>query len=261
MTRIKSHFCTSRRYFFSTIKSVSLTFFSAAIILSGNTGWADSMTINDLSSQPNLSVVNITFSGNTYDSYAGTILGTLNGNSTTFFCYDLNHNITPGSYAVTVLSPTTSNLNTIASSGNYMLPPVSNTGWSSIQVATAFLNSLNLSTITTVDQSTALQLAVWTIIYDWTQGNTPNLPTGTFTANNLSGNLSALLTNYLNLAQAFASGQNLNFGNWNIILSGPSNSPNQVLIGLAAPEPQTYLLLGSLLTVTICVAQRKRKLI
>ena len=240
-------------------KSLGIIVSAVSILCLTESAWADSMYINGFSSQPYLEQISITYNGNNETVYTGGISGTLNGNNTVFFCYDLNHTINVSqSYTATLLSPTTSNLNSLASNGNYMLPSVSNTGWSSVQVATAFLNSLNLSSITTADQYTALQLAIWTVLYDWTQGNTPNTPTGNFTAHNLSSNIGSLLTSYLNLAEAFASGQNLNFGSWDLVLSGPSDSPNQVLIGMSAPEPQTYLLLGSLLSATLYYAKQKK---
>ena len=106
----------------------------------------------------------ITFSGNTENVYTGAITGTLNGVSGFFFCYDLNNLIqVPGNYQVNLVSPSSTSL------PSYLkLPSTFN-----LQVASAMLNNTNIAGFTSVNQYTGLQLAVWSILYNWTSTNHP----------------------------------------------------------------------------------------
>lgn len=204
---------------------------------------ADTIKVKGINSNL-MKKVTIQFNGKQSTVYAGALKGTFNGNNTYFFCYDLNHSIkVPGNYTVTVLNPASSSF-----PSNLLLPSAFN-----IQVATSMLNTTNLSAFTSVNQFTAMQLAIWTILYDWSPGVTPNLNTGKcksgFCVPGASGALLANANMYLATARSFATsfpnGQSL--GNWQLLSSMKGSHMNQVLIGVGTPEPGTYILLLSLL--------------
>lgn len=200
--------------------------------------------------------VTIKFNGTQKTIYTGALKGTFNGKNTYFFCYDLNHTITlPGTFTATVLNPGSSSF-----PSNLLLPSSFN-----IQVATSMLNTTNLSSFTNVNQFAGLQLAIWTVLYDWTKSNTPNLNTGNcttgFCAPGASSALIADANMYLGAARHFAgsfpNGQSL--GNWQLLSSMTGSHINQVIIGVGVPEPHTYLLMGSLVCLTLGALKWKRK--
>jgi hypothetical protein len=211
--------------------------------------YADTIQVNGINNYL-MEPVNIEFNGAKKDIYVGALKGTFDGKNTYFFCYDLNHTITvPGTFTATVLNPGSSSF-----PSNLLLPSSFN-----IQVATSMLNTTNLSTFTNVNQFAGMELAIWTVLYDWSKGVTPNLNTGTCTTGFCApGVSSALITDanmYLATARSFAAsfpnGQSL--GNWQLLSSVTGTHTNQVLIGLGVgvPEPHDYILLGSMLCLTL----------
>jgi len=192
----------------------------------------------------------ITFNGSTSNDYTGAITGTLGGVSGFFFCYDLANTISiPGNYQVNPTSPT-------ASFPAYLgLSPTFN-----LQVASSLLNSLNLSSFTNVNQFTGLQLAIWSVLYNWTSSSQSTNLNGAHFSSTVTG---AALTNAQTfLADALAlvnSGHYTNTGGWQVLVNA-NDSPGyvtQTLTGMVTPEPETYLLLGSFLLMAGYCCKRK----
>jgi hypothetical protein len=185
--------------------------------------------------------------------YVGALQGTLSGVNTLFFCYDLNHDTPslPASYVTNVVSPGSSALQTTYSS--FGLQPTFN-----FTVAAALENSLNVGSLD-ANHLAALQLAIWSILYNWTSSSQPlNLgtsPSSGFYATGVPSNISNDAIAYLTQAQGYVS--NPNWGNVKILIN--SQDKTQVLGGgVGTPEPQTYLLMGSMLLVAL-VLFRKQK--
>jgi hypothetical protein len=224
-------------------------------LFSNTSVFADSMDLNSIGSSP-LENVQVNFNGQSETLPTGAITGSLNGNNTYFFCYDLNHDIgVPNSYTATAFSPSYSGF-----PSNLLL-----SGTFNLQVAASMINNVFPSISTTnIDQYAGLQVAIWTVLYDWSQGNTPGLNTSNCSTGFCVPGLSSSIASYANadLAQAglfaanFPSGQN--FGNWYVFTSTNNGNVNQTLIGLGAPEPQTYMILGSLLATTLCRSQLRK---
>lgn len=203
---------------------------------------AETMNLNGINSNY-VQQESVTYNGNTATDYVGTVTGTLNGDMTQFFfCYDLTNSITvPGNYQVNTFSPT-------ASFPSYLgLPNTFN-----LQTATSLLNSINLNSLTNVNQFIGLQSAIWSILYNWTSTSQSTNPNGAhFSSSTLSGAALTYAETYLANAETLINSPN--FGDWQILVNANDSPGNvtQTLVGMDppinAPEPQTYLVLGSFL--------------
>lgn len=218
---------------------------------------ADSLNLNSYQSG-----YNINFNGANETTGAGLMHGTLNGVSSVFFCYDLAHNINMNTnYAVNVVSPTTTNLNNLPSGYGFSNLPG---GITNVQIATTLLNNVYSPSLT-ADQTSALQLSVWAILYDWNGSYQPSTfsavnsaSAGNFYITSASSNVQQWISTYLGNAAGING--NFSYGSWNLMLDPNSSNPYQSLIGMTLPEPQTYILMGSLLAVTAFLVPMKRKL-
>lgn len=238
----------------SKILAIPMSFFLTFALFTQGNVFADTFQVNGINNNL-METLNVKFNGASESISVGALKGSLNGITTYFFCYDLNHTISvPNTYTATLLNPASSSF-----PSNLQLPSSFN-----IQVATSMLNSTNLATFSNVNQFAGLQLAIWTVLYDWSKGVTPNLITTNCTTGfcipGASSTLIADANAYLSLARPFATsfpnGQSL--GNWVLVSSMNGSHINQVLIGLGAPEPQTYLLLGCLLAATFFAVKNKK---
>lgn len=215
----------------------------------------DGLNSNYIQQQP------IKFNGSSQTSWVGGFAGKLNnGPQSFFFCVDLRHLINlPGDYQV---DPTNPNQATAA---YLQLGSPFN-----MEVAASMVNNANVASFgNDTDKYTALQLAVWSVVYNWTLGNHPTNTLGTatdlFSAPNVvdPSILNAAL-GFLSLADGFVVNNTYgsSYGNYKLLLNA-SNSPDhitQTVIGVQAPEPGTYLMLGSFLVLGALSLKRGRRL-
>lgn len=202
-----------------------------------------------------LQQVNITFNGNSENVYSGAITGTLGGGpSQYFFCYDLNNLIdVPGNYTVNALSPTSSFPSYLQLPSNFNL-----------EVAASLLNNVNLPTFSNVNQFSGLQLAIWSILYNWTPTSQPTTLSGTGTTNfssSVTGDILSDAQSDLNLALNYVANPTSSMGNWQVLVNA-NDAPGsviQTLVGVGTPEPGTYLTLSSFLIIA-GLSYRKLKL-
>jgi hypothetical protein len=215
---------------------VPLSLFTAFGLFSSTYAFTDTLEVNGINNNLMQSLT-IDFNGAQETIWVGALKGNLNGNTSYFFCYDLNHTISvPNTYTATVLSPSSS----------------------------SFPSNLLLPSFSTVNQYSGLQLAIWTVLYDWSPGVTPNLNTSNCStgfcvpgaSSSLISNANTYLAEARSFAASFPNGQSL--GNWELLSSMDGSHINQVLIGMGAPEPQTYMILGSLLATTLCASQLRK---
>jgi hypothetical protein len=232
---------------------VPLSLFTAFGLFSSTYAFTDTLEVNGINNNLMQSLT-IDFNGAQETIWVGALKGNLNGNTSYFFCYDLNHTISvPNTYTATVLSPSSSSF-----PSNLLLPSSFN-----IQVATSMVNTA-FHSFSTVNQYSGLQLAIWTVLYDWSPGVTPNLNTSNCStgfcvpgaSSSLISNANTYLAEARSFAASFPNGQSL--GNWELLSSMDGSHINQVLIGMGAPEPQTYMILGSLLATTLCASQLRK---
>ncbi len=198
----------------------------------------------------------ITFDGNTSSVYTGAITGTLNGGvSQFFFCYDLSHVINvPGNYLVNITSPSTPNL------PSYLqLAPTWN-----LEVASSLLNNANIAGFgTDTAKYSGLQLAVWSILNNWQQGNSATYTlNGSVFSTSATGNVLTDAMNFLALAGNYTSDPSGSFGSWNLMINANDSPGNvvQTLVGMTVPEPGTYILLGSFLGIVFLAFKRRQRL-
>ena len=201
----------------------------------------------------------IIFNGNSESAYSGATTGTLNGGATEFFfCVDLRHNISvPGNYSVNIVNPNTAGLPAYLG-----LSSPFNLG-----VATSLLNNANIPSFgNDTSKYAGLQLAVWSIAYDWTASYHPTNTLGTaadlFSAPGVTGQTLADALNFLSIAEGFVLNNTYNssFGAWRLLINS-SDRPghvNQTLVGVTTPEPGTYLVLCSFLLVGAFAFRRQR---
>ena len=218
---------------------------------------SDSMSLDGINSNY-MQQESITFNNVSSNVYTGGITGTLgNGLNQFFFCYDISHSISvPGTYNVNLISPSATNIPSYLSlSSNFNL-----------EVASSLLNHVNLGSFTSVNQFSGLQLAMWSILYNWTPTSTPTNTLGTssnvFSSSATGDTLSDALAD-LQLAQSFVANNtySTSFGNVNLLANTNDSQGNvtQTLGGsVATPEPQTYILLGTFITLFACYAKRRQ---
>ncbi len=178
----------------------------------------------------------------------GAIYGSVAGLSQLFLCADIPEPISvPGTYNVNVVAPSTL----------FSVPGSHQTSYSQ-QMAATLVNlersvltaptPLNSPTSAQLDALTALNLAEWSILYNWTDlahvnsstlnGTNFSMPTSW---PSLNPSTNALALSYLGAAAALA-----NNPSWEGVVFLQDNQQNQVLVGvLPAPEPTTIFLLGS----------------
>ncbi len=192
----------------------------------------------------------ITFNGSSESAYTGATTGTLNGGSTEFFfCVDLRDEIfVPGNYSVNMVNPKTSGLPAYLGLSSPF----------NLSVATSLLNNANISSFgNDTAKYAGLQLAVWSIVYNWTNTNHPTNTLGTaanvFSAPGVTGQTLTDALNFLGIANNAVTSNtyNTSFGKWRLLINS-GNSPGhvvQTLVGVTAPEPGTYIMLCSFLLI------------
>ncbi len=130
----------------------------------------------------------IVFQGTHESVYTGAITGSL-GTKTGqfFFCFDLAHPINvPGSYSVNETNPS-------ATLPSILNPPSKFT----TEIAASLVNHANVSSFGNTNQYAGLQLAVWSILYNWSATSHPSSTLGT-TSNTFSSSATgAVLTDAL----------------------------------------------------------------
>lgn len=239
------------------LKKLTLVAVTSMVMVFAGTSYASNNEILNSASPGD----NVTFdyNGSTYEGgnqYTGGIQGTLNNAPTTFFCFDLAHQISLNtSYTTTSTAPSVSVDN---GSNTY-----------SQQVAATLLNHINLSALpsgnvgTVGDMYAGLQMAIWNILYNWSStSHTVGTSLGTSASGsvffyNTSGNVLtdalADLTYAVNMG--YTNSANFNTGGWTMqVVSG-----SQTLI-CNVPEPETYMLLGGFLAFGIFARQKKKVL-
>ncbi len=198
----------------------------------------------------------VIFNGNQQTIYTGGITGQFNGGATGFFfCFDLGHNIAvPGSYAVFQTSPSAA------------LPAYLNmAGPFNREIAASLINHADVASFgNDTNKYSALQLAIWSILYNWSAANHPDNTLGTasdpFSAPGLTNPTLADALAFLHLAQNYIG--NPSYDTLKMMVDA-NNSPDghisQTLVGVGTPEPETYLILGSCLLL-VGFKLRKRTL-
>jgi len=247
-------------------KKAKLLILSMAVCLGGLSSLAAQTTaVENLNG--NYPTYNVFFNGSVQQFNGsvggGPVGGTINTLNAVFFCFDLNHDINvTTNYTVNVLSPTQGNLAGLSGFSSYFVNVASPTN---VQIATTLLAN-NYSESLSTNQINALQLAIWAILYDWNGSNQPtdisNSGAGIFYVNSGlgsgAGSIGSYLSSYLVTAQGYNSG-NFTTGAWNLLYDPSSTNPWQTLEGMTVPEPQTYLLMGSLLAFSSCYMRKKKK--
>jgi hypothetical protein len=233
---------------------------SIALIFMTMTAWSapsygsEPLTLG--SSTSLLENVPIIFNGTSETVLTGGIQASLNnGLSQVFFCYDLSHTINVGgNYFVNLQSPNFSN-----PPSYLLLPPAFN-----LEVAASLMNNANFGSFTSVDQYAALQLAMWTILYDWNQGSPSSFITtlGTntteFSALTVTGNLLSEAQNFLTQALGYTSDPN-SYGGVQLLINANDSQESviQTIGGITTPEPKTYLILGSCLAFVLAFKRQR----
>jgi len=199
--------------------------------------------------------VSITFNNNTESVYTGAITGSLGGFNPIFFCYDLSHNINvPGTYSVNPTSPSASFPNYLGLSSAFNL-----------QVVSSLLNNANVGSFTSVNQYSGLQLAIWSILYNWTPSSHSTTTLGTATdpfSSSVTGAVLSDALGFLSTANTFVTDNtySTSFGGVQVLVNANDSEGNvtQTLAGIQVPEPQTYLILGTLSVLVLAVARKKK---
>jgi hypothetical protein len=190
-------------------------------------------------------------SPSTQTDYVGAVTGTLGGGATEFFfCYDLSNLINaPGNYQVNPTAPT-------ASFPSYLGLQLNSFN---LKVTSTLLNSLNLSSFTKADQFAGLQLAIWSVLYNWTSSAQSMTLNGSNFSTTASGDALADANAFLATAYSIAQSGQFNTGNWEVLVNANDSPGNviQTLGGMVTPEPGTYLLLGSFLLMGSYSYKRK----
>ncbi len=226
------------------------------------------MTISSFASVPmNVNGINptiitpepIIFNGNSESAYSGATTGTLNGGSTEFFfCVDLRNEIfVPGNYSVNMVNPKTSGLPAFLGLSSPF----------NLTVATSLLNNANVPSFgNDTAKYAGLQLAVWSIVYNWTSTNHPTNTLGTaanlFSAPGVTGQTLTDALSFLGIADSLVTNNTYNtaFGKWRLLINS-GNSPGhvvQTLVGVTAPEPGTYATLCSFLLIGAFAFKRQK---
>lgn len=235
-------------------KKLLITMIATLGFIPGGIYAAESLNLDSINGNY-LQQVNITYNGNSATDWVGGLTGNLNGGlNQFFFCYDISHNINvPGSYLVNLFGPT-------SSFPSYLnLSPTFN-----LQVASSLLANANIGSFSNVNQYSGLQLAIWSILYNWTPSSQSGSLNGANFSSAASGDLLAQAEAFLAQAQGLVtSGQYVNTGNIQLLVNA-NNSENGVVQSLAGsvevPEPSTYLLLGSALMAAAVCAKRRNAL-
>jgi hypothetical protein len=208
------------------------------------------------------------------DIMVGPIVGNVNNKSTLFFCYDFRHSTPvpfPASYSAIILSPSSSLLQPGGKFADYQLSSTWN-----IELASTLLSQVNIGS-SARSQFAGLQLAVWDILYNWSSqsGHQPVNSLGTssksgfYVSSKAPGMTSAIYDaalGYLQMANNDVKEHNAaQFSNVEMIVN--NHAMTQVLAGvplvpvvpagIPAPEPGTYLILGSLLAITGILIKKK----
>jgi hypothetical protein len=207
---------------------------------------------------PYLEQVPIVFNSISTSVYAGGIQGTLNGGlSQFFFCFDLNHDISvPGNYSVNFTSPS-------ATLSPYLM--LSSTF--NLEVAASLVNNANIASFgNNYDKYVGLQLALWSVLYNWTSTNHPTNTLGTTSnpfSSTVTGDILTDALNFLTLANTFVvdNTYSTSYGDYGLLVVSTDAPGNvtQTLVGqLPTPEPTTYLMLGSFLLLGMLAYRRKQ---
>lgn len=200
----------------------------------------------------------IKFDGNNQITYSGAFTGTLGSQASNFFfCVDLRHLINlPGNYSVDLVNP------------NVSLPAFMQLGNPfNMQVAASLLNHADIPSFgTDTAQYTAMQLALWSIVYNWTTSYHPTNTLGSVTDLFSTPNLvdPTILANaygFLGLAETFVLNNTYSssYGNWRLLVNSNNTPGNikQVLIGVTTPEPETYLIMATFLGIGMLRFRKK----
>ncbi len=203
--------------------------------------------------------VPITFDGNASTVFAGGFSGNLNGGpSSIYFCIDLRHTIgLPKDYSV---NPTNPNQPTA--------PYLQLSAPFNQMVAASMINHADVPGFNNVDQYTALQLATWSILYNWTPLNHPTNTLGTaldlFSAPLVvDPNILNTALGFLSLAETFITGgtYSTSYGLYRMMIDAANTPENvtQTVIGVGTPEPGTYLTLASFLVLGMACMRKLKK--
>lgn len=214
---------------------------------------SETMNLNGVNNNY-LQQIPVTYNGNTSTDFVGALTGSINGGlSQFFFCYDISHPINvPGSYMVDLFGPT-------ASFPSYLgLPSTFN-----LQAAASMINAVNPASLSNVNQFAGLQLAIWSILYNWTPSSQSTSVNGPNFSASITGDTLTNAQNYLQIAaDLVASGQYTDTGNLKLFVNANASEGNvtQTLVGLGVdvPEPSTYVILASALFMAAYL-QRQRK--
>lgn len=235
-------------------KKLLVTLIASLSLIPIGVSAAESLNLNSINSNY-LQQVSVTYQGHTSTDWVGGLSGTLNGGlNQFFFCYDISHSINaPGSYLVNLFGPTASFPSYLNLSSTFNL-----------QVASSLLANANIGSFSNVNQYSGLQLAVWSILYNWTSASQSTTLNGPNFSAAVSGDLLNQAQNFLAQAEALVnSGQYADTGNIQLLVNA-NNTPNSVSQTLAGavevPEPSTYLLLGSALMAAAVCAKRRNQL-
>lgn len=242
------------------LKKIAITFAITATVYALPVFGSDTMDLNGINSNY-MNTESITYNNGSTDFtenvYSGGITGSLDSQATQFFfCYDILHDITvPGNYLVNVTSPGASLPSYLGLSSTFNL-----------QVASALLNNVNFNAFTSANQFDALQLAMWSILYNWTTTSQPTNTLGTssnvFSVNGVSSIVNSDALAFLNQAEGYvANGTYVAAGAGVNLLINTSDSQGNVIQtigGITSPEPETYLLLISFLAVAAFGMKRNR---
>ncbi len=202
-----------------------------------------------------------TYNGSSQSSVpTGAIFGSVAGLSQLFLCADVPQGIAiPGTYTMNVISPTTL----------FNVPGSHQTVYSQQMAATlvnlehAVLTApspLNAPTASQLNALTALNLAEWSVLYNWTDKahvNATTLDGSNFSMPFLwslfNPTINSLALSYLGAAAAYTNNPNSDG-----VVFFQDNFGDQVLMGyLPAPEPSTYLLLGSAISFAFFTQRRR----
>lgn len=246
------------KYF--NFKNIAINLVAATALVYSLPVFADNMDLNGINSNY-MNTETVTYNNGvtnfTENVYSGGITGTLDSQATQFFfCYDLLHDINvPGNYVVNVTSPSASLPSYLGLSSTFNL-----------QVASALLNNVNFNAFTSANQFDALQLALWSILYNWTTTSQSTTTLGTssnvFSVSNVSSTVNSDALGFLSLAESYITNGTYATagGNVSLMVNSSDSSGNviQTLAGISTPEPGTYALLGSFLAMAIFCMKRNR---
>ncbi len=237
----------------------TLTLTTGLASLCAATAFASSSLSLDGINPTYMQTVPVVFQGNPVSEYAGGITGSLSAQpSNFFFCVDLRHTISiPGNYSVDLVNPSTP-----------LAPYLQLASPFNMQVAASLLNNANIPSFgTNTDQYTAMQLALWSIVYNWTPSNHPTNTLGTaldvFSAPGVvDPNILSNAFNFLSIAEGFVLNNTYgsSYGNYRVLLDVNNQPGNirQALLGVTTPEPETYLVMASFLLIGMFAFKRRK---